>query len=76
MEFPIIKDGDGARLGNSASQLAFFGATPVAQQAALTAADGGTVDATYGAPEAAVLSNAVTRIAEIETALQNLGLIA
>lgn len=45
------------------------------QQSALTAENGGTVDGTYGAEEAAVLSNAVTRIGEIEAALQAIGLL-
>ena len=44
--------------------------------AALTAADGSTVDATYGAEEAAVLANVVTRQAEIEARLQALGFIS
>lgn len=47
-----------------------------ARQAALTAADGSTVDGTYGAEEAAVINNLVTRVAELETALQNLGLLS
>ncbi len=46
------------------------------QGAALTAADGGTVDGTYGAAEAAVISNNVVRIGEIESRLKALGLIA
>lgn len=44
-------------------------------QSALTAADGSTVDGTYGAEEQAVISNNVTRIAEIEAALQAYGIL-
>lgn len=47
-----------------------------AQESALTAADGSTVDDTYGTEERDVIQNNVTRIAEIETALTNHGLIA
>ncbi len=43
--------------------------------AALTAADGGTVDGTYGAEEAAVIANNVTRIGEIEAALVAAGIL-
>ena len=76
MELPILKDGSGAKIGNSASKIGFFGVTPVVKPAALTAADAGTVDATYGAPEAAVLANVRTRLNEIESALQDLGLLS
>lgn len=54
----------------------FFGTTAAAQQGPLTGQDSGTVDATYGTAEANVIDNNRTRIAEIETALQNLGLLA
>lgn len=47
-----------------------------AQAAAPTAADGGTVDATWGAAEAAVVNNNVTRIAEVIAALQTAGIMA
>lgn len=67
----------GTKIGTAAAQkLGFFGADPVVQADALTAEDGGTVDGTYGAEEQGVLSNAVTRIGEIETILVNLGLAA
>lgn len=42
---------------------------------ALTAADGSTVDGTYGAEEAAVLANNVVRIGEIEAALVAAGIL-
>jgi len=51
-----------------------FGATPVAQQSALTTADNTTIDATYNAVEQAVLNNVRTRVNEIQTILSNLGL--
>lgn len=43
---------------------------------ALSTKDAGTVDATYGAAEAAVINNNRDRIEEIEQALQDLGLLA
>lgn len=48
---------------------------PITAQSALTAADGGTVDTTYGQDEVDVINNAVTRIGEIEAALQAIGLL-
>lgn len=51
-------------------------ASALVQSAALTAADGSTVDTTYGQEEADVISNLVTRQAEIEAALQAAGIIA
>lgn len=63
------------RVAIDATGIGFFQAAPVAKQAALTAADGGTVDATYGTAEADVINNLVTRVGELETALVNLGLI-
>lgn len=68
MTYKYIAPGDTA--------VGFYGATPVAQASALTAADGGTVDTTWGQDEVDVLDNVVTRLGEIETALTNLGLIA
>jgi hypothetical protein len=46
------------------------------QESSLTAADGSTVDGTYGTEERDVIQNLVTRQSEIETALSNHGLIA
>jgi len=54
----------------------FFGATPVTKPTALTAADASTVDTTYGAEEAAVIANLRTRVNELESKLQSLGLLA
>lgn len=45
------------------------------QSSAPTTADGSTIDNTYGAEEAGVLSNIRTRQAEIIACLQNLGLM-
>lgn len=47
-----------------------------AQSAALTAADGSTVDTAYGQEEADVISNLVARQAEIEAALVAAGILA
>lgn len=67
----------GTKIGTSASQkLGFFNATPVVQPTALTAADASTIDGTYGAEEQAVLGNVRTRLNELVTRLQALGLIA
>lgn len=51
-------------------------ASPVTTQAALTTEDATVIDATYGAPEEAVLNNVRTRLGEIEAALQAFGLLA
>ncbi|HKJ72942.1 MAG TPA: hypothetical protein VKA19_02395 [Alphaproteobacteria bacterium] len=42
----------------------------------LTAADGSTVDTSYGQAEADVISNLVTRQGEIETALKKFGILS
>lgn len=47
-----------------------------AQAAALTAADGSTVDTAYGQEEADVIANLVARQAEIEAALVAAGILA
>lgn len=44
-------------------------------QPGLTAEDSSTVDGTYGAEEQAVIENLRTRVGELETALQELGLL-
>lgn len=46
------------------------------QESALTVKDASTVDATYGSEEANVIANNRTRIEEIETRLQALGILA
>ena len=43
---------------------------------ALTAADASTVDVTYGTEEAAVINNLRTRLGELETQLQALGILS
>lgn len=58
------------------SKLGLGAAVPVGTQAALTAEDAQTVDATYGQPEADVINNLRTRLGELEARLQALGLIA
>jgi hypothetical protein len=60
----------GSKIGTTTTQkLGFFGETPVAQQAAITAPSGGTV-------ADAIDSSARSKINEIRTALSNLGLTA
>jgi hypothetical protein len=61
---------------HTGTNIGFLGATPVAQQSALTSADGSTVDTTYGTEEQDVIQNLVTRVAELEAVLQAFGLIA
>lgn len=41
----------------------------------LTASDASTVDVTYGTEESDVINNLRTRLDELETILQNMGLI-
>lgn len=75
-------DSSAARLGiviggnGSATVIGFFGATPVVKPTALTATNASTVDSTYGAEEAAVINNTRTRVNELETKLQALGLLS
>lgn len=66
---------DAAAAAATFRMLIFAGAIP-APGTALTAADGGVVDATYGQPEADVIANNVVRIGEIEAVLQAAGLLA
>lgn len=66
----------GLRIGTATGTLGFFGATPVSKPAALTAADGSVVDATYGTEEANVINNLRTRLNELESRLQGLGLLS
>lgn len=71
-------DHGGGEIEVDASKVEFqFGpGGPVGQQGPLTAANGSTVDATYGTEERDVIQNLVTRVGEIETALTNLGLLS
>lgn len=58
----------------SEAEFGAFGNT-ASQQSALTPANGSTVDGTYGNEERDVIQNNVTRISEIESALQAYGLL-
>lgn len=72
----ILNTTTGTKIGTATTQkLGFFNATPVIKPAALTAADASTVDGTYGAEEAAVINNLRTRLNELESRLQALGLL-
>lgn len=53
----------------------FFGATPAARPTALPASDPSTVDATYGAEEAAVIESLRSRLDALESRLQSVGLL-
>lgn len=72
-----LATGTGSKVGTAIGQkIGFFNATPVAQQAAMTAVNNSTIDTTYGTEERDVITNTRTRVSELETALENLGLIA
>lgn len=67
----------GTKVGTATTQkLGFWGVAPVVQPTALTVADASTIDATYGAEEQAVLGNIRTRLNELVSKLQAIGLIA
>ena len=73
----ILDTTTGTKIGTATTQkLGFYNVTPVVQPTALTTADAGTVDGTYGAEESAVIANLRTRLGELETKLQALGLLA
>jgi len=62
--------------GGPEATTALGGLTGAAASAAATAIDATVIDATYGAPEEAVLNNVRTRLNELEAALQAHGIIA
>ena len=62
-------------LSATSQKLGFYGATPVTRPAALTAANGGALN-TGDATSDTVIGNIRTRVGEIETKLQALGLLA
>lgn len=73
----ILNGTTGTKIGTATTQkLGFYNATPVVQPTALTSADAATVDATYGSEESGVINNIRTRVGEIESKLQALGLLA
>jgi hypothetical protein len=73
----IVGTSTGTKIGTATTQkLGFFNATPVAQQASIAATDTSTVDATYGAPEAAVLADLRTKFDLLVTYLKSLGFLA
>lgn len=65
-----------ANLVHNGSNVGFFGATPTTKPSALTTANSGTVDLLYGTAERDVIINMRTRIAELESKLQSLGLLS
>lgn len=64
-----------AEADGSAVRLGFFGAAAVTKRAAPTAENTSTVDTTYGTQERDVLNNVRTRLGEVISALQSLGLM-
>jgi len=62
--------------GHSGTNWGIFGSTPTTQPTALTASDASSVDATYGNEERDVIINLRTRVDELETKLQAIGVIA
>ena len=72
----ILGEGVGTKIGTSATQkLGFYGDTPIVKPSALTSAVGGTIDGTWGSAEETEMINMRTRIAELESTLQSLGLL-
>ena len=67
----IISSTNGTKIGQSTSRIGFFGATPVAQQAAETLAD--NPGATYNQAEVTSIASAVNGVIQKQ---QNLGLMA
>lgn len=73
----ILGSTTGTKIGTATTQkLGFYNSTPVIKPAALTGIDATTVDATYGTEESGVINNLRTRLNELETKLQNLGLLS
>lgn len=73
----ILATSTGTQIGTGTTQLlAFYGTTPVVQPTVLTSEDATAIDGTYDSVEQAVLNNVRTRLGEVETKLQALGLLA
>lgn len=70
----LITSTSGDRFKANATGIGFFGVTPVARAAALTAADANTIN-TGDATSDTVIANMRTRIGELETKLQAYGLL-
>jgi hypothetical protein len=67
---------NGTMIGTASQQkLSFFGVTPVVKGTALTAANATALDATYDSSEQTTVSNMRVRINEIESRLQDIGII-
>lgn len=82
VEFNVINSGDINMMYNSTSRIkcnstgiGFFNTTPVAKPSALTAANNGTIN-TGDATSDTIIANMRTRIAELESKLQSLGLLS
>lgn len=68
--------GSGTRIGTAAGQrLGFYGAAPVPRPAALTPPDAALLDASWDAAEQGVVENLRTRVNQLESRLQSLGLL-
>jgi len=73
----VINTTTGTKIGTGTTQkLAFYNSTPIVQPTVLTAEDATAIDSTYDSVEEAVLNNVRTRLGEVETKLQALGLLA
>jgi len=67
---------NGTKIGTATNQLlSFYGVSPVVQQTALTAKDGGAINSGDAGTDV-IIGNNRTRIEELKVALQNLGFIA
>lgn len=65
----------GLQVGVSGGKLGFYGTAAVTKPAALTAANASTVDIVFGTEERDVVANLRTRLNELESRLQSLGLL-
>lgn len=68
--------GGNVQLGSATSRIGFYGSAGVTKPAALTAIDNAAVNSTYSAEEVGVINNIRTRLNELESRLQSLGLLS
>lgn len=69
----FIVQGD---ITHSGSHVGFFNSSPVVKPSVLTSPNSGTVDILYGTAERDIIINLRTRLNELESKLQSLGLLS
>ena len=73
----VVGTTTGTKIGTATTQkIGLWNAIPVVQQTTIAAVDNSTVDATYGAPEAAVLGDLRTKFDDLVTKLKAVGILA